>query len=65
MLSHESLVNLYQTNFALMQFHKYSLTELDSMLPYEREIYVQMVVQTLKEEAEKREAEMNKQKRAM
>ena len=48
-----------------MHYHKYSLTELDSMLPYEREIYVQMVVQTLKEEAEKREAEMNKQKRAM
>lgn len=42
-LSHETLFNHYETNFALMQFHKYSLTELDNMMPYEREIYVQML----------------------
>ena len=26
-LSHDSLVNYYKTNFAMMQHHKYSLTE--------------------------------------
>ncbi len=42
-LSHETLFNHYEVNFALMQFHKYSLTELDNMMPYEREIYVQLL----------------------
>jgi hypothetical protein len=33
-----------------MQFHQYSLSELDNMLPWEREIYVMMLVNYLKEE---------------
>jgi hypothetical protein len=32
-----------------MQHHKYSLTELDNMLPYERVIYVQLLMNYLKE----------------
>lgn len=33
-----------------MQHHHYSLTELDDMLPWEREIYVSMLVEHIKEE---------------
>tara|TARA_S200002703_G_scaffold42838_1_gene37258 strand:+ start:327 stop:470 length:144 start_codon:yes stop_codon:yes gene_type:complete len=40
-------------NFALMQHHKYSLTELDNMIPFEREIYVTLLKQYLEEEEEK------------
>jgi hypothetical protein len=36
-----------------MQHHKYSLTELDNMLPWERQIYVDMLVQYLEEEKER------------
>tara|TARA_Y100000004_G_C8924468_1_gene416952 strand:+ start:358 stop:495 length:138 start_codon:yes stop_codon:yes gene_type:complete len=36
-----------------MQYHKYSLSELEDMLPWEREIYVEMLVQHIKEENEK------------
>ena len=36
-----------------MQHHKYSLTELDNMIPWEREIYVQMLVDYIKEENER------------
>jgi hypothetical protein len=36
-----------------MQHHKYSLTELESMLPWEREIYVSMLSQYIEEENEK------------
>ena len=53
MLSHNSLANMYYTNFSLMQFHKYSLTELENMIPFERDIYVQMLVSYLKEQEEK------------
>ena len=34
----------------MMQHHKYSLTELDEMLPWEREIYIAMLVDYIKEE---------------
>lgn len=49
-LSHENLFNYYQTNFNLMQYHKYSLTELENMMPWEREIYITLLVQHLEEE---------------
>ena len=48
------------TNFSLMQHHKYSLTELENMMPWERDIYVDMLITYIKEENEKqkqREAE--------
>jgi hypothetical protein len=33
-----------------MQHHKYSLSELESMMPWEREIYVSMLAQYVEEE---------------
>ena len=54
-LSHDSLTNHYQTNFSMMQHHKYSLTELDNMLPWERQIYVALLIEYIKEENDKME----------
>ena len=34
----------------MIQHHKWSLTELDNMLPYERQIYVMLLQQWIKEE---------------
>ena len=51
--SGESLVNHYKTNFALIQHHKYSLSELETMIPWEREIYITMLAQFLKEEKDR------------
>ena len=36
-----------------MQHHKYSLNELENMMPWERDIYVDMLVNHIKEENEK------------
>jgi hypothetical protein len=36
-----------------MQHHKYSLTELDNMIPWERDIYVSMLIQYIEQENEK------------
>lgn len=36
-----------------MQEHHWSLTELENMMPWEREVYVAMLVQHLKKKAEK------------
>jgi hypothetical protein len=60
MLSHDTLFNYYKLNFSLIQFHKYSLTELDSMLPWEREIYVGQLIAHIKAENE-RQALLEKQ----
>ena len=38
-----------------MQHHKYSLSELEDMIPWEREVYVSLLVNYLKEEKERRE----------
>ena len=56
-LSHNTLGNYYQTNFSLMQHHKYALSDIDGMIPWERDIYVKMLIEhleKLKEEQEKR-----------
>ena len=55
MLGHDKLMNHYKTNFALMQYHKYSLTELENQIPFEREIYVEMLIKHLQEEKQKAE----------
>ena len=36
-----------------MQEHKYSLTEIESLVPWEREVYVSMLIEHLKKKADK------------
>ena len=45
-----------------MQHHKYSLTELDDMMPWEREIYIGLLEKHIKEENERVEQENRKSK---
>ena len=45
-----------------MQHHKYSLDELENMIPWEREVYVSLLVTYLKEEKERREQEKRRGK---
>ena len=45
-----------------MQHHNYSLSDLENMLPWEREIYVDMLVTYIKEENEKNKREQQSQK---
>ena len=58
-MSHEDLASYYKLNFALMQHHKYSLTELENMIPWEREIYVTLLQQYVEEENLKAQQERN------
>jgi hypothetical protein len=46
----------------MMQHHNYSLTELDDMLPWEREIYLGLLINFIKEENERAEARNKKNK---
>ena len=58
-MAHEDLVSYYKLNFALMQHLKYSLTELENMIPWEREIYVTLLQQYIEEENLKAQQEKN------
>jgi hypothetical protein len=59
-LSHNTLMNYYQTNFSLMQHHKYSLSELEDMIPWEREIYVKLLLDYLEELKQKQQEQMSR-----
>lgn len=37
----------------MMQHHKYSLTELDNLIPFEKEIYTNLLINHIQEENEK------------
>lgn len=60
MLYHTTIENTMETNFALMQHHKYSLTELENMIPWERDVYVNLLLAFLQEEERRRAAENNR-----
>tara|TARA_B100000287_G_scaffold17507_1_gene17592 strand:+ start:17855 stop:18040 length:186 start_codon:yes stop_codon:yes gene_type:complete len=55
---HDSLENYYKTNFALMQHHKYSLSDLEDMIPWERDVYVNLLLAHIREE-ERRQDEQS------
>jgi len=56
-MSANTLVNMIRTNFALIQHHNWSLTELEAMVPWEREAYVTMLMEWVELENEKRAQE--------
>ena len=58
-MAHEDLESYYKINFALMQHHKYSLTELENMIPWEREIYLSLLKQYIEEENLKQQQQSN------
>ena len=45
-----------------MQNYKYSLTELENMMPWEREIYVSLLLEWIKKREEEAKAEQSKYK---
>tara|TARA_Y100001949_G_scaffold126162_1_gene107785 strand:- start:195 stop:335 length:141 start_codon:yes stop_codon:yes gene_type:complete len=44
----------------MMQHHNYSLTELENMIPWEREIYLGLLMKYLEEEKERIEEEQRR-----
>jgi len=53
MLSHTSLENHYHTIFGMIQHHKYSINELENLVPYELDIYFNFLIEYIKEQEEK------------
>lgn len=53
MLCHVSLGEYYQMIFSLAQHHKYSISDIEGMLPYERDLYFQMLINYIEKQKEK------------
>jgi len=57
----DSLEEYYRLNFVLMNDHGYSLSELENMIPWERQVYTNLLIESLKKKKEdmmfKKEAE--------
>nr|DAS14287.1 MAG TPA: hypothetical protein [Caudoviricetes sp.]DAS97420.1 MAG TPA: hypothetical protein [Caudoviricetes sp.]DAV42635.1 MAG TPA: hypothetical protein [Caudoviricetes sp.] len=44
---------MYKLNFQLMQIHGYSLAEIESMIPFEREVYLSLLAKHIKDEQDR------------
>ena len=44
----------------MIQHHKWSLTEIENMMPWEREVYVGLLIEHIKEEKEEMAKQKNK-----
>ena len=52
-LSKVTLEGYYKSNFTLMQHFNYSLSDLEGMMPWEREIYLKLLESHIQEINEK------------
>ena len=43
----------YRTLWAMVHYHKYSYTEINEMMPYERDLFVGMIIQKQEEEKQR------------
>ena len=49
-MTHIDLESYYKLNFSLIQHHKYSLTEIENMIPWEKDVYITLLEQYIEEE---------------
>jgi len=49
-MAHMYLESYFKINFSLITHYKYSLTEIENMIPWERDIYLALLNQFVEEE---------------
>ena len=59
-LCHDTLGNYYELNAALIKYHQFTLSELENMFPFERQIYTILVKKFIDDENK----EIEKQQKA-
>lgn len=63
-LCNDTIENYYKVNFSILLENFLTLTELETMLPYEREIYIYQYMGHLKKKREREEQNAAKHKAA-
>ena len=64
-MGHDSLSNHIITNFSLLHHHKWSLSEIEGMMPWEKYTYVDLLNEYLREEDRKAKQRENERKNMM
>ena len=59
-MAHITVKLYYELNWNMMFHHNFSLTEIENMMPWEREIYIGLTMNYLNEEKERMEQEQRK-----
>ena len=54
-LSDHSLEGILRSNFAMMQYHNYSLSDIEGLIPWERDLYVSMLLEHVEKEKQRQE----------
>ena len=54
MVDNNELIEMYRTDFLLQKKHGYTLSELDNMMIYEREINIEIVIEQIEKESKNR-----------
>ena len=49
-MSFSSLEHYYRVLFTMSQFHNFSISEIENFMPYERDIYAEMIQQKIEEQ---------------
>jgi hypothetical protein len=52
MMTQDNLLNFFQTNFAMIHHHKYSLSDIEDMIPWERQVFIDLLKQLIKQQEE-------------
>jgi len=61
MFGYDNLANYFNCNFGLIQHHKWSLSDIENLLPWERQTYLTMLMNWLKEEKERLQQQQQQQ----
>lgn len=59
-MGHDSLLNYYTTNFALMHHHHYNLSDLENLIPWEKDVYIALLLKELEREKSRLEEQLRK-----
>lgn len=60
MMLHDSLANMIQCNFVMIKEHNFSLSEIENMIPWERQIYLGLLMNYVKEQNERTKQESSR-----
>ena len=61
-MGHDTLANHIKSNFNLIHHHKWSLGEIDTMMPWEKHIYVELLNAWIKEQEDEDRQRENEHK---
>lgn len=53
MLSHTNLTIYYNKIFGMVQHHKYNIFDIEGLIPFERDLYYDLLVNHIREQEEK------------